>query len=59
MKHFLTALAVAGALFFAYLIGAFISVSFNPHMWAEELRASMALLGTIGGLATFGAIKNL
>lgn len=59
MKHFLTALAVAGALFFAYLIGAFISVSFDLNMWAGEMRASMAFLGVIAGLATFGAIKNL
>lgn len=37
--------------FVCYLIGSFVSVSFDPVMWTAEARATTAVFGCIWGLA--------
>lgn len=51
MKDILIRLGVGLFTFFlAYLIGAFISVSFNISEWHEEVRTGVGILGAFIGI---------
>jgi hypothetical protein len=39
--------------FIAYLIGSFVSVSFNPELWTLDLRTLMPWLGMLFGIALY------
>lgn len=42
---FTTAVPFVVTMFFAYLIGSFLSVSFNPVEWTLDMRCLMAIFG--------------
>jgi len=44
-------LPVLAGLLVAYIIGAFVGVSFNPALWTENLRMFMATVGVVTGVA--------
>ena len=44
-----TLIPFAVTMFCCYLIGSFISVSFNPALWTMEMRILMALVGVMFG----------
>lgn len=46
---FTTAVPFIVTMFFAYLIGSFLSVSFNPVDWTMEMRILMSIFGTVFG----------
>jgi hypothetical protein len=46
-----TALPMIAGCLFAYLVGAFVGVSFNPANWTGALREFMAIAGVVWGCA--------
>lgn len=43
---------------FAYLIGAFIGLAFNPAMWTADLRAFMSVCGACAGSALYTKLRT-
>lgn len=54
MKIINALLAGVSACLFAYLIGAFIGMSFNIAEWADIGRAMIGVFGGFAGLVAFG-----
>ena len=44
-------------LFVAYLIGAFIGLSFNPSLWTDSLRSFMPICGMCMGSALYTKLR--
>ena len=47
---FTTAVPFVVTMFFAYLIGSFLNVSFNPVDWTMDMRILMSIFGMVFGI---------
>lgn len=47
---FTTAVPFIVTMFFAYLIGSFLNVSFNPVDWTMDMRILMSIFGMVFGI---------
>lgn len=47
---FTTAVPFVVTMFFAYLIGSFLNVSFNPVDWTMDMRIFMSIFGMVFGI---------
>lgn len=47
---FVTAVPFIVTMFFAYLIGSFLNVSFNPVDWTMDMRILMSIFGMVFGI---------
>lgn len=50
---FTTATPFIVTMFFAYLIGSFLNVSFNPVDWTMDMRVLMSEFGVMFGIALY------
>ena len=41
-----------------YLIGSFISLSFDPTLWTEHMRMFMSLVGIVFGAGLYAKVEN-
>ena len=54
---FLTLVPFALGFAVCYLIGSFVSVSFDPMLWTLETRSIMSLFGFVWGLALYAKLS--
>jgi len=53
-----TLIPFAVTMFCCYLIGSFISMSFDPAMWTEQMRMFMSLVGVVFGGALYARVES-
>ncbi len=54
----LTLIPFAVAMVCCYLIGSFISLSFDPSLWTEQMRMFMSLVGIVFGGGLYAKVEN-
>ena len=54
----LTLIPFAVSMLCCYLIGSFISLSFDPTLWTEHMRMLMSLIGMVFGCALYAKVEN-
>jgi len=53
----LTCIPFVVTLFMSYLIGSFISASWNPELWNVDMRVYMSIFGLCFGYAVYTKLK--